>query len=265
MKANNFNNLLISSSAKSTIKDSAKLACELNTGLEISRLPFYKDKNITTSDVITRLKEDLSDFTNRITLHAMFSDVNIAGQDPLLREISRLRYKQSFEVGKAINADTILFHTGNKGTKHYGSQEQFKKRFTTFWKDFIKEFEQAGIIAVIENVFEETPDYCFSLFEEINSPNLKLALDVGHVNLYAPQTDVIDWINKYGENLYHLHIHNNFKTNDDHSNFNNGTLDFNKILTTIKNSNINPSFVLEMFTEEDIRKSVEMFRTIMNT
>lgn len=264
MNNNNYNKLLISSSAKNTIKDSAKLATELNTGLEISRLPFYKDKNITTEQVITKLKEDLSEFKNRITLHAMFSDVNIAGQDPLLREISRLRCQQSFEVGKALNTDTILFHTGNKGTKHYGSQEQFKERFITFWKEFIKEFEEAGIIAVIENVFEETPAYCLQLFEEINSPNLKLALDTGHVNLYAPDTNVIDWINIYGENLYHLHIHNNFKTNDDHSNFNNGTLDFNTILSTIKSSNVHPSFVLEMFTEDDIRKSVDIFRQIMN-
>ena len=42
------------------------------------------------------------------------------------------------------------------------------------------------------------------------------------------------------------------------------TLDYNEILTKIKNSEVNPSFVLEMFTEEDIRKSVEIFKNIMN-
>ena len=113
-------------------------------------------------------------------------------------------------------------------------------------------------------MFETEPNFCLELFEKIDSPNLKLALDTGHVNLYAHDTKVTEWIKAYGENLYHLHIHNNFRTNDDHSNLDNGTLDYNEILNTIKNSKVDPSFVLEMFTEEDIRKSIEIFNRIMN-
>lgn len=254
--------LLISSSAKDTIRKSVLLAQELGTGIEISRLPLYKNKNLTLEDNIKILKSDLEGFQNRITIHAMFSDVNIAGQDWELRETAQKRCYQSFETGKALGADTILFHTGNKGTKHYGSIEIFKKNFAAFWKDFIIEFEKTGITAVIENVFETTPDFCLDLMESINSPSLKLALDTGHVNLYAQDTKAVDWIKAYGNNLYHMHIHNNFRTNDDHSNLENGTLDYNEIFQTIKKLNLNPSFVLEMFTEEDIRKSINIFNNI---
>ena len=119
MKQNN--KILISSSVKKDLKDSIALAKELNTGIEISRLPIYKMPQLTTEQAIGILKDALNGFDNRVTLHAMFSDVNIAGQDTLLREVSQKRLQQSFEVGKAIKADTILFHTGNKGTKHIGS------------------------------------------------------------------------------------------------------------------------------------------------
>lgn len=261
---NNQKKLLISSSAKKTIRDSVLLAQELDTGIEISRLPMYKTKGLSVTDTINILKSNLEGFNNRVTAHAMFSDINIAGQDYMLREIAQQRCYESFKVGNGIGADTILFHTGYKGTKHYGSIKSFKNNFVAFWKDFIKEFEQAGIIAVIENVFETQPDFNLELFEKIASPNLKLALDAGHVNLYAHDTKVTDWIKAFGENLYHLHIHNNFRENDDHSNLNNGTLDYKEILLTIKESNINPSFVLEMFTEEDIRTSVKFFNEIMN-
>ena len=261
MKQNN--KILISSSVKKDLKDSVNLAKELNTGIEISRLPIYKTPQLTLEQAIGILKDALNGFENRITLHAMFSDVNIAGQDTLLREVSQKRLMQSFEVGKALKVDTILFHTGNKGTKHDGSIYNFKKNFIAYWKDFIKEFEKENIIAVIENVFEDTPEFCYELFEGIDSPNLKLALDTGHVNLYAPKTDIIDWINLYGKNIHHMHIHNNFQTNDDHSNLQNGTLNFEKILTVIKEKNINPSFVFEMFTEEDIRTSLDYFNKLM--
>ena len=258
------NKLLISSSACKTISESVELAKELNTGIEISRLPIYKNKGMTVDDAINILKNDLGDFQNRITVHAMFSDINIAGQDYMLREIGQLRYQQSFEVAKSLKADTILFHTGYKGTKHIGSIASFQKNFISFWKEFIKEFENTGIIAVIENVFETSPEFCIKLFEEINSPNLKLALDAGHVNLYAPNTKVTDWIRKYGQNLHHMHIHNNFQTNDDHSNLLNGTLEYKEIFSTIKQMNLNPSFVFEMFTKEDIIKSIDFFNTVMN-
>ena len=256
--------LLISSSAKDTIKESATLATELGLGLEISRIPLYKRKELDVDGTVEFLKSELENFNNRITLHAMFSDINVASSDCLLKEIACNRCYQSFEIGKKIGADTILFHTGNKGTKHYGSIDIFKKNFVSFWKEFIKEFEKEGIIAVIENVFETTPDFCYELFTKINSPNLKLALDAGHVNLYAHETEVTEWIEKYNKDLYHLHIHNNFRTNDDHSNLNNGTLDYNLILNTIKKKGIDPTFVLEMFSEEDIRKSVKIFNDIMN-
>ena len=252
--------VLISSSAKKTIKESVELAKELGLGIEISRVPLYKNENLTVKDTVEILKNDLLDFSDRVTLHAMFSDVNVAGGDVLLKKSSQLRVLQSFEIGQGIGADTILFHTGNKGTKHYGSINNFKKNFIAFWKDFINEFENTGKIAVIENVFEDTPEFCIELFEGVNSSNFKLALDTGHVNLYAPETKVTDWIKLYGQNLYHLHIHNNFQKNDDHSNLENGTLNFKEIFDEVKKQNINPSFVFEMFTEEDIRKSFEIFK-----
>ena len=86
---NNNKKLLISSSAKKTIRESVLLAKELNTGIEISRLPIYKTKGLTVADTINILKSDLEEFNNRVTVHAMFSDVNIAGQDYMLREIAQ--------------------------------------------------------------------------------------------------------------------------------------------------------------------------------
>lgn len=252
--------LLISSSAKKTIRESAKLAQSLDLGMEISRIPLYKSEGMTVQDTVDYLKEELEGFQNRLTLHAMFSDVNISSADYELKAISQKRFIQSYEVGKLIGADTVLFHTGYKGTKHTGSIFQFKKKFTEFWMDFIIEFEKSGMTAVIENVFEQNPDFCMDLYDRIASDNFKLALDTGHVNLYAKGTQVTDWINKYAEKLHHMHIHNNFGENDDHSNLLNGTLDFRTIFENINDNGLEPSMVLEMYSEEDILKSVEYLK-----
>ena len=262
MKQSKNEKLLISSSAKNTIRESMMLAQSLGLGLEISRIPLCKAEGMSVSDTVDMLKCELAGFTNRITFHAMFSDVNISSADYEIRKISRKRFIQSFEVAKAIGADTVLFHSGYKGTKHYGSINQFKKRFIEFWLDFIKEIENANMIAVIENVFETSPEFCFELYDNIASNNLKLALDTGHVNLYAKSTTVNEWIKRYGSILYHMHIHNNYGENDDHSNLLNGTLEFKTIFECLTTNNITPSMVLEMYSEKDVLDSVEYMRVL---
>lgn len=249
--------LLISSSVKKTVRESVLFAERLGVGIEISRIPLYKTEGMTVQDVIASLKQDLEGFKGRKTLHAMFSDVNIASPDYEVKAFSKKRYIQSFETAAAIGADTVLFHSGYKGTKHNGSIYCFKKNYTEFWKDFIKEFEKRGMTAVVENVFESDYNFDFELAERIASDNFKLALDTGHVNIYAPDTNVCSWIRKYGKNLHHMHIHNNFKTNDDHSNLLNGTLNFKEIFECVKEEKISPSMVFEMFSEDDVIKSAE--------
>ena len=251
-------NILISSSASDSIRESVLFAQKLNVGIEISRAPLYKNKQLSVQDTIDILLNDLDGFEGRRTLHAMFSDVNVSSSDWELKEISQKRCMQSFEIGKAIKAETILFHTGNKGTKHYGSISAFKRNFAIFWKDFIKDFEHAGITAVVENVFEETPDYCLDLYNSVNSPNFKLAIDT---NLYAQKTQVTDWIKAYGNRLHHMHLHNNYRENDDHNDLTNGTLDFKTIFEELNTENLNPTMVLEMFSETDILKSLAVMET----
>ena len=256
------NNILISSSAGDTIRDSVLLAKELNAGIEISRIPLYKNRNLSLQDTIDILNADLEGFTGRKTLHAMFSDINVSSADWELREIAQKRCIQSLDVGKAIGAETILFHTGNKGTKHYGSIKNFKKNYALFWKELIKDFEKSGIIAVAENVFETSPEFCLDLLNTVNSPNFKLAIDTGHINLYAKETKVTDWIKAYGKNLHHMHIHNNYGENDDHADLTTGTLDFYEIFKTLKDNDLSPTMVLEMFTEQDIRKSIDYINSL---
>jgi len=256
------NKLLISSSAEKTVKESALLAQKLGCGIEISRMPLYKTEGMAVSETADMINNELEGFTGRRTLHAMFSDVNVSSADYEIRTVSQKRFMQSFEIASKIGADTVLFHTGYKGTKHQGSIYLFKKNFADFFKDFIKEFEKTGITAVIENVFETSPDFCFELWEKTGSESLKFALDTGHVNLYAKNTKAADWIKKYGKNLYHMHIHNNFGENDDHSNLLNGTLDFNEIFECLENEGLSPSIVLEMYSKDDILKSIDYLERV---
>ena len=255
------NKLFLSSTIKDTIPESVKLASELGLGMEISRIPFYQNPDLSAKEMAEVLKNEIGDFENPLSIHAIFSDLNVGSQDKDIVKIADTRYKYSFKIAKELKAKTLLFHSGNKAMKHEGSQYKFIRNSVKYWKEFIKCFEDEGIVAVIENVHEREPKWCKMIIEEVNSPNLKLALDVGHANLFS-EVPVVDWVKSYGKDLYHLHIHNNFKKNDDHFSLLNGSVDYKEIFDEIKRQNLNPQFVFEMFKEEYLRESLELFKSI---
>ena len=251
-------NILISSSVTSNIKDSATLAEELGVGLEISRLPNFKNIHTSFDQIILELEKNLARFNGFKSLHGMFFDQSIASNDPEIRAISQKRHKQSLIAAQAVGAEIVVFHSGNKGMKHKISQDKFKKNSILFWKEFIQEFEKSKITAVIENVLERDYNLILDIITEVNSPYLKASLDTGHANLFS-KIDVSDWIKAYGKHLHHMHIHNNFGDDDSHLSLLNGSLDFSRIFSTLKSEKTSPVIVFEIFEKEDLLESLEFY------
>ncbi len=251
----------ISSTISKNINESIAVAKKLNMGIELSRVPNLQGIDTELDNIAAMVKKAFDGFESHRSLHGMFFDLSVSSNDPLIKEVSQKRYRQSLEVGKAMNAEIIVFHSGNKGMKHKQSQEVFRDKSIQFWKEFIKEFEDAGIIAVIENVHECYPAMILDIIKNVGSQNLRASLDTGHANLFS-NVQIVDWIDQYKPYLSHMHIHNNMGDDDAHSNLYNGSLDFTKILNKIKSENIDPLIVFEMFNIENIEKSLILFNQI---
>ena len=52
------------------------------------------------------------------------------------------------------------------------------------------------------------------------------------------------------------------KTNDDHAGFNYGTINFLRVFKTLKDENLSPLIVLEIFNREQLIESLEIMKTI---
>ena len=251
----------ITSSVEKSISKSAKLAEELGTGLEVSRLPGTDRLDSDFDAILKDLTNELSGFKGPVTFHALFSGLNPASKDSAIQKIVEKRFQQSYIAGKLIKAENIVFHSGNKGMKNKPSDDYFVEHSIIFWKEFIKQFEDAGIHATLENVSEYYPQVTKTVVDEVNSPYLNLTLDTGHANLTC-DIDPSEWIKFYGKKLTHMHLHNNMKTNDDHAGFNYGTINFLRVFKTLKDENLSPLIVLEIFNREQLIESLEIMKTI---
>jgi sugar phosphate isomerase/epimerase len=239
-----------------------ELAQSLGCGIEISRFGKLREIEENFDRLKGEYKAILKDFEGDVALHGFFSNLSIASKDPLIKEISEKRYWQSFELAAELGAKTVIFHTCyNNLLKHKDYQENFFLRNIEFYKGFVEEFEHEGIVATIENVHEKDTTFIRNLVGAINSPNLKVTLDVGHVNLHSIIAPC-DWIKDYGIMLYHMHLHNNFCEEDSHGSLKCGSVDFIPIIRTLKEMHLRPSITFEIFNKDALLESIEYFDEI---
>ena len=251
------NKLISSSVYKKDFRKVAKIATELGCGIEISRFKMFSTEE-QKQKALFETKTALEGVQGELTLHGHFFDLNVASRDPEIERVSIMRFQQTFDIAKELGIKTVLYHSGYNAFKHTDYQIQFAQWCLDFWTDFIKQFEKAGIVAVIENVLEETPEKNLKIIETINSPNLKLSLDIGHANVYS-NVPVVEWIKAYKKHLYHMHLHNNFGDDDSHKSVLNGSINFHQVLETLRNENLSPKVVFEIFNETELRESVKCF------
>lgn len=244
-------------------KNAVKIANELNCGIEISRFGKLRELDDNFNTTLKEYKAILSDFDGEINLHGFFSNLSVASKDPMIREISRKRYYQSFEIACELGAKTVIFHTClNNLLKYKDYNNMFFVGNIEFFKEFIVNFEKEGIVATMENVHESKPDFIRNLLGAINSPNFKATIDIGHINLHSDMNPG-DWIKSYGIMLHHLHLHNNFTNEDSHSSLLDGSVDFVQVFKTLSEIQLKPLIVFEIFDENALRESVQYFDEVL--
>lgn len=260
---NQFKKFISSTVDYHNFKGALEVASELGTGIEISRFGKLRD----IEDLFDIQKKEycaaLRDFEGEVTLHGFFSNLNVASKDPLIKEVSEKRYYQSLELACEFGAKTVIFHTCyNNLLKHQEYQNLYFQKNIEFFHEFIPYFEKEGIIATIENVHEPNSELIRNMVGAINSPNLKVTVDVGHCNLYS-DIEVSKWIYDYGIMLHHMHFHNNYKDQDSHSSLLCGNLEIEPIIKTLKDLHLNPQITFEIFDKEALIESVKYFDEIV--
>lgn len=257
-------NIYITSKISSDFEKVIKIAEENSINIEIGGLLNAGFTEKSLNEAVNIYAEKLKKFSGKISIHGCSGDLSTVSKDPDIKKISINRYQASFDVAKKLKASTVVFHSN---FVPFGrSREHYVKKLITknieFWSEFIKQFEDAKITAVIENVYDPTPDVINRIVEGVNSPYLKACLDTGHANIIS-NLSASEWIKMSKNNIHHIHAHNNHKAYDEHNGFFDGDIDFEKVFNEIKALKINPNIVVEVFNQNQAILSVQYLNEFM--
>lgn len=209
------------------IIDNIKLAGFKNVFIE-----WYNDDLKLQEDILNYVKEnDL----NIIFAHLGYQNPNSLWEDGIEGEKETNRYIKDIKICKKNNIDLVVIHPTLKYVNP-GMNEIGLKRIKQIL-DCAKEYD---VKVAFENV--ELTEYLEYIIKNINHPNLGICFDVGHSHLFNDDNINIDL---FKDKVFMIHLHDNFKQNDDHNLPFDGTVNWQKSIKQIKDMNYDGYITIE--------------------
>lgn len=158
------------------------------------------------------------------SIHGAFIDLNPASNDSLIREVSRMRCRQSCETAQKLGADYLVLHGGAFPFLNEDSYiEPWAVSSAAFYESLAAEY---GLHICVENSQDIAPLALRRMMEKVTDPRVRICLDIGHVNYGRAPLE--EWFGQLGPWIGYLHLSDNTGMYDNHIAMGTGTVDWAK-------------------------------------
>jgi len=191
-----------------------------------------------------------------ITLHAPFFDLRPGALDPRVREVTRERLRQVFDLAPCFRPKSVVCHAAFDERYYASHEDQWLENSRETVHGFIALAAEMGIQIALENVYETSPRYLSLLlgtFKE--SRNICFCFDTGHFNAFS-RADLEGWMDALGSRIGQIHLHDNHGSADEHLPVGEGTFPFLRFFELLKKKGASPIVTLEPHTEEHLWRSL---------
>ncbi|MEJ2100077.1 MAG: sugar phosphate isomerase/epimerase [Desulfobacterales bacterium] len=194
--------------------------------------------------------------------------VSTADLTDSIREASLQEMLNSLEVAAGLGAQKVVLHPGHIGGLGVYVKESAMALANKSLESIIDRSQELGLCVCLDNMFPKCRAFVEpGDFEDIlhRFPDLRLTLDTGHANIGGRRA--LDFIEKFGSRIGHLHISDNLGQRDDHLAVGSGVIDFSKIIGALKQCGYNDTATLEIFSDDrrDLKKSRDRFDEILKS
>ena len=187
-----------------------------------------------------KLQQDILNYVRKNELNIVFAHLGYQNPNSIWelgsdgdKEIDR--YIKDIEICKSNGIDIVVIHP----TLHLDNPGMTEIGINRI-KRLVAHAEKINVKIAFENV--ELPEYLKYIIENIQSENLGVCFDAGHANVFSnKQFDTKLYKNK----VFVIHLHDNYKLQDDHNMPFDGNVDWNLVVKQIKELNYNEYVILE--------------------
>jgi len=181
-----------------------------------------------------------------LSIHAPFSDINIASANKSILQASLQEIKGTIELAQHFGAKIITIHPGRLSPQTWKSQQKAKGINLASLEHLTALAEEGDVILALENMPESpsllgrTPEEMEDMIKPLHSKHLRMTLDVGHANTTKTLSGFIN-LKRY---IVNIHLHDNNGT-DEHLPLGKGSIDFENFFARLGNYKGNTILELE--------------------
>jgi sugar phosphate isomerase/epimerase len=197
--------------------------------------------------------------------------VSTADLTDSIREASLQEMFHSLEVVAELGSQKVVLHPGHIGGMGVYVKETALAHANKSLAAIIDRAQTLGLCVCLENMFPKCRAFVEPTdFVEIlqRFPDLKLTLDTGHAHIgNTSGRRILEFIEKFGHRIGHLHVSDNFGERDDHIPLGAGKIDFLKIVKALKQCGYDDTATLEIFSEDrrELQKSRDRFDEMLKS
>ncbi len=206
-----------------------------------------------------------------LSLHAPFSDLNIASVNERIWEESIRQIKESIKNAHEFIEDICVVHPGILSPLSVQIPDRaFEKAISAL--KIISEFaSDYGLRIALENLTATNmlmgryPDELIRIIKGVNTDNIGICLDVAHANTTKTLPEMLDISDESGGEVEIIHIHgsDNFGTDDLHLPIGRGNIHWEEVFNGIRAMGYCGLFVTELYSLEAGVESLEYIRRIL--
>lgn len=211
-----------------------------------------------SADDIDKLKNNLV-HSPALSFHAPFFDLSPGAIDSGVRAATIHRFNQILDIAEILHPKCIVFHPGYEKWKYALNVKLWLEKSIETWKPLNERAESIGVKIAIENIFEEDPSNLKMLVEEMASANFGICFDTGHFNLFS-KVPLDEWLSSLQKYFFELHLHDNDKSFDQHLPIGDGSFDFSRFFSEIKERDC--IYTIEAHNPERVLKSMERLKAL---
>ena len=223
-----------------SIEKIPQLCKKLELGIEVQTFcvpELYAENN---PEGLSQVKHEIEGITY-VTMHGPYRDLNTGSADYLIRDITKRRYEQAYNIATELNINNMILHNGcAEKNKRYG---EWIRNSISFWHDFMSD-KKGDFTFQLENVYELHPGLLSDIIDGINDKNVKICLDIGHAHCYSEQT-VLKWVCELKDKIGYVHMHDNDGTFDSHLDLGDGNIPLKDVCNCLEQFAPNAIWAME--------------------
>lgn len=214
-----------------------------------------RDLDTWTKAVFLEVANRLADAELTVTFHAPFIDLRPGAIDPKIRQVTKDRLQQVFDLVPYFHPLTVVCHPSFDERYYISHHQAWLENSIETWSYFLPLAEEMETIIALENVYELDPAPLIKLLGALSSPRIRFCFDTGHCNFFS-RTPFATWIEALGPYLGQLHIHDNRGSADDHAPVGEGNFPFTALFALLRERHLAPLVTLEPHALEDLWKTL---------